>query len=389
MENNEKKTEQLRVDKVVEKIDKKIISADDELNRAHAETKKVQQTYSDNTSVNYFEVDDRIETSAELQQQRGLVSRLTENESILKNQLSTLKDLKKSPYFGRIDIQDEDEDETEKLYIGIASFENEDGEFLVYDWRAPISSVYYNGTLGEVAYDTPMGQQQTNLKKKRQFQIVDGQIRNMFDTNETVGDEMLQSALGEQNDEYMQNIVATIQHEQNDIIRDTRSNLLVVQGVAGSGKTSAILQRIAFLLYHSRDTLEADQIILFSPNKLFSHYISEVLPSLGERNMRQVTFDEFIDNRLKGLNVQSLFERYETDVDLTDQQKLVRGFKESAKFMDELQEYCDNLQPSQIFFSDIIFNESTFFSKRKFKLFLIVSPRLPRFMTAFSTPKTN
>ncbi|MQM78026.1 ATP-dependent DNA helicase, partial [Lactobacillus buchneri] len=245
MENNEKQIEQSRVDKVVTKIDQKIISTDDELNRAHAETKKVQQTYSDNTSVNYFEVDDRIETSAELQQQRGLVSRLTENESILKNQLSTLKDLKKSPYFGRIDIQDDDEDETEKLYIGIASFENEDGEFLVYDWRAPISSVYYNGTLGEVAYDTPMGRQQTNLKKKRQFQIVDGQIRNMFDTNETVGDEMLQSALGEQNDEYMQNIVATIQHEQNDIIRDTTSNLLVVQGVAGSGKTSAILQRIA------------------------------------------------------------------------------------------------------------------------------------------------
>ncbi len=180
MENNEQKNEQVRVDKVVSKIEKKIISTDDELNRAHAETKKVQQTYSDNTSVNYFEVDDRIETSAELQQQRGLVSRLTENESILKNQLSTLKDLKKSPYFGRIDIQDDDEEETERLYIGIASFENEDGEFLVYDWRAPISSVYYNGTLGEVSYETPMGEQKTTLKRKRQFQIVDGQIRNML-----------------------------------------------------------------------------------------------------------------------------------------------------------------------------------------------------------------
>ncbi len=147
----------------------------------------------------------------------------------MKNQLSTLKDLKKSPYFGRIDIQDQGDTEPEKLYIGIASFENEDGEFLVYDWRAPISSVYYNGTLGEVSYQTPIGEQKTTLKKKRQFQIVDGQIRNMFDTNETVGDEMLQSALGEQTNQYMQNIVATIQHEQNDIIRDTTSNLLVVQ----------------------------------------------------------------------------------------------------------------------------------------------------------------
>ncbi|OFA09463.1 helicase IV [Lentilactobacillus sunkii] len=389
METNEQKIEQVRVDHVVSKIEKKIISTDDELNRAHAETKKVQQTYSDNTSVNYFEVDDRIETSAELQQQRGLVSRLTENESILKNQLSTLKDLKKSPYFGRIDIQDDDEDETEKLYIGIASLENDDGEFLVYDWRAPISSVYYNGTLGDVNYETPMGTQQTNLKKKRQFQIVDGKIRNMFDTNETVGDEMLQSALGEQTDEYMQNIVATIQHEQNDIIRDTKSNLLVVQGVAGSGKTSAILQRIAFLLYHSRDTLEADQIILFSPNKLFSHYISEVLPSLGERNMRQVTFDEFIDNRLKGLNVQSLFERYETDGNLSDQQRYIRGFKESAKFMDEVQEYCDNLQPSQIFFSDIIFNESTFFSKQEIQSIFDSFPKAAKIYDRFLHTKNE
>ena len=367
MENKEQHKEQLRVDKVVSKIDKKIISTKDEFDRAHTETKKVQQTYSDNTSVNYFEVDDRIETSAELQQQRGLVSRLTENESILKTQLSTLHDLKKSPYFGRIDIQDDGQPDDETLYIGIASFENADGEFLVYDWRAPISSIYYNGTLGQVAYDTPMGEQKTTLKKKRQFQIVNGQIRNMFDTNETVGDEMLQSALGAQNDDYMQNIVATIQHEQNDIIRDTKSNLLVVQGVAGSGKTSAILQRIAFLLYHSRDTLEADQIILFSPNKLFSHYISEVLPSLGERNMRQVTFDEFIDNRLKGLNVQSLFERYETDDALTPQQKLIRGFKESAKFMDNVKDYCNHLSASQIFFSDIIFNEAVFFSKEEIR----------------------
>ncbi|KRM46151.1 superfamily I DNA RNA helicase [Lentilactobacillus parabuchneri DSM 5707 = NBRC 107865] len=387
LENNEKKTEQMRVDQVVKRIDKKIISTDEELNRAHAETKKVQQTYSDNTSVNYFEVDDRIETSAELQQQRGLVSRLTENESILKNQLSTLKDLKKSPYFGRIDIQDQGDTEPEKLYIGIASFENEDGEFLVYDWRAPISSVYYNGTLGEVSYQTPIGEQKTTLKKKRQFQIVDGQIRNMFDTNETVGDEMLQSALGEQTDQYMQNIVATIQHEQNDIIRDTTSNLLVVQGVAGSGKTSAILQRIAFLLYHSRDTLEADQIILFSPNKLFSHYISEVLPSLGERNMRQVTFDEFIDNRLKGLNVQSLFERYETDGTLTEQQRYVRAFKESAKFMDELQEYCDNLSSSQIFFSDIIFNDTPFFTKKEISRIFDSFPKAAKIYDRFLQTK--
>ena len=115
--------------------------------------------------------------------------------------------------------------------------------------------------------------------------------------------------------------MATIQKEQNDIIRDTKHELLLVQGVAGSGKTSAILQRIAFLLYHSRDKLSADQIVLFSPNLLFSHYISEVLPSLGERNMRQVTLAEFLAQRFQGLKVETLFDRYEKQRTLTADQR--------------------------------------------------------------------
>ncbi len=158
-----------------------------------------------------------------------MVSRLTENESILKNQLSTLKDLKKSPYFGRIDIQDQGDTEPEKLYIGIALFENEDGEFLVYDWRAPISSVYYNGTLGEVSNQTPIGEQKTTLKKKRQFQIVDGQIRNMLTPTRLLVMKCSKARWVNRPINTSQNIVATIQHEQNDIIRDTTSNLLVVQ----------------------------------------------------------------------------------------------------------------------------------------------------------------
>jgi len=367
LDNNEKKIEQQRVDEVVTKLTDKIDDTQKEYDRAHDETKRVQQSYSTNTSVNYFEVDDRIETSAELQQQRGLVSRLTENESILKDQLDTYKQLKKSPYFGRIDITEDDEPTPEKLYIGTASFQDKNGEFLIYDWRAPISSIYYNGTLGKVSYEAPMGTQTVTLNKKRQFQINDSEIKNMFDTNETVGDELLQSALGEQNDEYMQNIVATIQREQNDIIRDTRSDLLVVQGVAGSGKTSAILQRIAFLLYHSRDTLEADQIILFSPNRLFSHYISEVLPSLGERNMRQVTFAEFIDNRLKGINVQSLFERYEIDDTLSKTDMNIRQEKEAGEYMNAITDYCDALTADKIAFSNINFNGEIFFSKEEIK----------------------
>ena len=366
MTTSEEAQEQQRVDQVAHAIGQRIAKTDADYQAAHQELRNVLQNYSENTSVNWFEVDDRIETSAELQQQRALVSRLTENQNIIQDQLDTFKNLQKSPYFGRIDIQDPGETDSESLYIGTASFVDDDQNFLVYDWRAPISSIYYNGVLGQIAYHTPAGDQQTKLLKKRQFLIQDGQIESMFDTNETVGDEMLQHALGEQNDATMQNIVATIQREQNDIIRDTRSDLLVVQGVAGSGKTSAILQRIAFLLYHSRRDLEADQIVLFSPNRLFSHYISDVLPSLGERNMRQVTLAEFLTQRFQGLTVQTQFDRYETDqqhpVNLS-----LRNFQESAALMTAINEYCHQCTADDLMFTDIRFHGRVFFSKEEIR----------------------
>ncbi|CAI2567212.1 DNA helicase IV [Apilactobacillus kunkeei] len=361
MANNDLTNEQNRVDKVVAKLHKRIDKTEAEYQKAHNETKRVQQNYGNNTSVNYVEVDDRIETSADLQQQRGLVNKVVQSEAIIKNQLETYKKLADSPYFGRIDIKDDGDDDTESLYIGTASFVDDDENFLVYDWRAPISSIYYNGTLGKVSYQTPAGKQSTDLEKKRQFQISHGEINNMFDTNETVGDEMLQSVLGQQHDEVMQNIVSTIQKEQNDIIRDTYSDLLVVQGVAGSGKTSAILQRIAFLLYHSRSSLQADQIILFSPNRLFSHYISDVLPSLGERNMRQVTLQEFIDHRLEGVKVQSLFDQYETEQAYTDDEKAIQSFKRSHQYMTSIENYINTVFNDDITFQSILIDGKVFF----------------------------
>ncbi|CAI2567502.1 DNA helicase IV [Apilactobacillus kunkeei] len=361
MANNDLTNEQNRVNKVVAKLNKRIDKTETEYQKAHNETKRVQQNYGNNTSVNYVEVDDRIETSADLQQQRGLVNKVVQSEAIIKNQLETYKKLADSPYFGRIDIKDDGDDDTERLYIGTASFVDDNENFLVYDWRAPISSIYYNGTLGKVSYQTPAGKQSTDLEKKRQFQISHGEINNMFDTNETVGDEMLQSVLGQQHDEVMQNIVSTIQKEQNDIIRDTYNDLLVVQGVAGSGKTSAILQRIAFLLYHSRSSLQADQIILFSPNRLFSHYISDVLPSLGERNMRQVTLQEFIDHRLEGVKVQSLFDQYETEQAYTDEEKAIQSFKRSHQYMTSIENYINTVFNDDIAFQSILIDGKVFF----------------------------
>lgn len=352
--------EQQRVDEVVTEIEHQLVGVEKTLAKAHAETSAVEQNYSENASINTFEIDDASETNAEVQQQRQLVARVVETETILKNQVVTLHELHESPYFGRIDIKDAAA-ENESLYIGMASLQDADQDFLIYDWRAPVSAIYYNGTLGDVTYPTPNGNATAELLNKRQFTIQHGKITNMFDTDETVGDEMLQYALGQQSDEYMANIVATIQKEQNDIIRDTTSDLLVVQGVAGSGKTSAILQRIAFLLFHSREELSSDQIILFSPNRLFSHYISEVLPSLGERNMRQVTLAEFLKARLEGLNVQTLFNRYEMEQNAPANQAM-RAEMESADFMHAIVAYTQQLTDKTVHFDDIEYEGAVFFS---------------------------
>lgn len=355
--------EQQRVDLVMKQIDKQIAETKKALADAHKETRAVEKNYSENASINRYEIDDIAESRAMIEQQRQLVSRAAESETILRRQLKTLQNLKRTPYFGRIDIQDPGKNKPETLYIGTASLMNDDKTaFLIYDWRAPISGVYYNGTLGEVRYETPNGIRETVLIKKRQFTIKDGQIVNMFDTNETVGDELLQAALGEQNDQYMHNIVATIQQEQNDIIRDTHSDLLLVQGVAGSGKTSAVLQRIAYLLYHSRTALNADQIVLFSPNRLFSHYISQVLPSLGERNMRQVTMSGFIRRRFEGLQVENIFERYEKRQRASKQDRRIANFLESQIAMNDIHRYASHLMDEQLQFSNITFEGRVFFT---------------------------
>lgn len=360
MKNATKAEEQARVTSVIAKLKARLAAIHEQIEAAHRETSRIERAYGENTKVNVTEVDDQMETNAAVQQQKVMVARAVENETILKHERDRLTLLADNPYFGRIDIDEDGEPDT--LYIGTATFIDEDGDFLVYDWRAPISSIYYNGTLGDVTYETPVGEQHATLKNKRQFQIEHGHIKTMFDTNETVGDEILQSVLGDQSDEYMKNIVATIQREQNDIIRDTSSDLLVVQGVAGSGKTSAVLQRVAYLLYHSRSDLDADQMVLFSPNRLFANYISQVLPSLGEKNMRQATLFEFLANRFTGLHVETLFERYEHDAaGLPQAAETIRRFKEAPSYLQAIADYAND--PDRVpHFIDVEFNGEVFFS---------------------------
>ena len=183
----------------------------------------------------------------------------------------------------------------------------------------------------------------------------------MFDTSLTIGDEILQQVLGKGTDKHMHSIVATIQQEQNRIIRHDRGRLLIVHGAAGSGKTSAALQRIAYLLYKYRDSLNADQIILFSPNSMFNSYVSNVLPELGEENMQQVTFQEYLDHRLsKEFQVENPYEQLEyvlTAVNTPSYKSRVASirFKASTLFFEAIKSYRKSLELSGMLFKDIIF----------------------------------
>lgn len=214
-----------------------------------------------------------------------------------KNRLAKMTE---KPYFGRIDFIEEDSAlPPEEIYIGIGGlFDSQTDETLIYDWRAPVSSMFYDYEHGLAQYECPIGSVKGEIILKRQYQIRNSILEYMFDCQLKIDDEILQELLSKSVDDKMRTIVSSIQREQNRVIRDELHQLLVVQGVAGSGKTSIALHRVAYLLYQQRNTLTSKNILIFSPNRVFSHYISDVLPELGEENVLQTVFQDFIKSML-------------------------------------------------------------------------------------------
>jgi DNA helicase-2/ATP-dependent DNA helicase PcrA len=238
-------------------------------------------------------------------------------KSLSENQLQVerLKKMLDSPYFARIDFQEEDEYDSETFYIG--KFGLTDLEFfeqIICDWRSDVASVYYNYEPGPAAYQCPNGEIPGELKSKRQFQIERGEMLGCFDTSVSIGDRFLQRVLSGHAGEQMKTIVDSIQQKQNEIIRDTDHSVVVLNGCAGSGKTSIALHRIAYLMYHARNTLSAADCIIFSPNSLFEDYIASVLPDLGEDKVWQTTFADFATGVLGGqYEVRSFLEAVSDD----------------------------------------------------------------------------
>jgi DNA helicase-2/ATP-dependent DNA helicase PcrA len=275
-----------------------------------------------------------------------------------------------SPYFGRMDFVEKGEERAEKYYIGISNLINDDFDFLVYDWRAPISSMFYDYEIGEAEFKCPEGTVEGKLILKRQYKINNGKLEYMFDSNLKIDDEVLQNILSKSTDSKMKAIVTTIQREQNKVIRNEEYKNLIVQGPAGSGKTSVALHRIAYLLYKHRDKITPRNIVIFSPNDIFNEYISNVLPELGEDNMSQTTFKEYMHKALgSALNKENYSEMMEyilaSKKEAAYQIRINNiKFKASMEFIDILKRYVIFQEEVDRNFTDITFRGNLIISTR-------------------------
>lgn len=307
------------------------------------------------------------------------------NEQLHSKKISRIRTLEKqlsNPYFARLDFKEDGED-AESFYIGLSTVEDEDNfDIFVFDWRSPVANMFYDFEVGPAYYDAPVRRIQGEIEFTRQYNIKNGEIVFMHNSNESLCDEALTSMLSGNATDKMKNIVASIQKEQNDIIRSDDSKVLFIQGAAGSGKTSIALHRSAYLLYKHRKNLSAENILIFSPNEVFAEYISDVLPELGESNIRQTTF-ELYSKRFLPTNY--LYESkndhldyiYSNIIDLNEFKKRTKAmeYKNTLQFMDVLNSFTldiprliTNVKPIVIEGSQIVSKksvENTFFERFK------------------------
>ena len=275
--------------------------------------------------------------------------------------------IQNNPYFAKIVFKN-DENINPNIYIGL-TYLTKDNENVIYYWRAPISSIFYDYESGDCEYEAPGGTVKGYLENKRQFTIEDSKIKRVFDSKLNVQDDLLQEVLSQRNNDYMKNIVNTIQQEQNAIIRNIKDKHLIVQGIAGSGKTSVALHRIAFLLYKIKN-LTSDKVLIFAPNQVFSEYISNVLPELGEENTKETTFSDFLETYITEYkhieSFTSFVERYYKYEE--ENPKLIK-FKQSDEIIKVMEEYIQNYTKKAKFTEEIL-NRELYISKEKLNYYL-------------------
>lgn len=275
---------------VIEEVQKDIVSMND----------YYWENYTEMDQYGYEDFDNR----------RALITQVNANEEN-RLKLHRLKKIQGSPFFGSVEFRYDGDEEAEDFYIGIGNFAERTGSRpLIYDWRAPVSGLFYDYDKGEASYEAPGGIMEGEIVSKWQYKIRNNKMIYEFESDVKIDDDILKQELGKNSDVQLKNIVRTIQKEQNAIIRNTKDKIMAIQGAAGSGKTSVALHRIAYLLYHDREHLRSSDVLILSPNSVFSDYISHVLPELGEEHIREMSFDLFAYKELKNI-VSDCEDRYD------------------------------------------------------------------------------
>lgn len=315
---------------------------------------------------------DGFEALAELSQYANPVTEKIIDFEEVENKIALLENLIKSPYFARIDFKFQGEESFEKVYIGRTSLKNQSlHEMYIYDWRSPIASVFYRFVMGEVFYDAPGGKITGEVNLKRQYEIKNSRLDYFFDADVQIVDEFLKKLLSKNTSSKMKAIVETIQKEQDIVIRDMENDLMMVQGVAGSGKTSIALHRAAYLMYQGLSAkLSANNIMIVSPNALFEQYISNVLPELGENNVVSVVFEELLSGILHREHIQSRNQFLEELITSTSERKVRKGcieFKTCHRFVELLNLFIHDVPRRWIAFEDICYEGICIVSKEVLK----------------------
>lgn len=337
---------------VLQKLTIRLREIEKDLSEGQKEIENMHEYYWENyTEMDQYGYEDYDNRQALLQQ-----SNANDEKRKLKHRFQRMLD---APFFGRVDFVFEDEEETQAFYIGIGNFAERAGMTpLIYDWRAPVSGLFYDYDKGPAAYEAPAGVIKGEIRAKWQYKIRGGRMVYAFESDTKIDDEILKQELGSSGDVKLKNIVQTIQKEQNEIIRNTKDKILVIQGAAGSGKTSIALHRIAYLLYHDRDRLKSSNVLILSPNSVFADYISHILPELGEENIREMSFDLFAYRELKdtAADCEDRYDHLERMMQFPDAKAEKRfRWKQSAEFAGEAEGFLALEEDSLMDFCDIDF----------------------------------
>ncbi|THB61096.1 ATP-dependent DNA helicase IV [Vagococcus silagei] len=336
----------------------------------------VQQMLGD-VRLNFSNISDNLDTYAALEMKNREIDQLNIKLRSAEQFLQKVDRLLVVPYFGKITVDFLEEEPQESFYIGVNGFANDLGEYLIYDWRSPIAELFYNNEMGKSSYVVNRQTIPVELKQRRQLIVEGQQLLNYFDTSISIQDDVLLQVLGSDATRQMQDITSTIQKEQNVIIRDVTHRNLLVNGVAGSGKTSTIMQRIAYLLFQYREQITTDNVMILSPNRQFVDYISDVLPSLGEMNPMNVTILQFIDHHLPFIleDEATYFNRISSK-QVVQQTEIIRSheFLETVKTADYL------FKDASAFVQPLMHQGKVVISKTKICVFFDATPHDARLM---------